>query len=92
MAANKILSLPISPVISLENHLQNVNLPPMFRQDVVNPLKLQLVFADRLEIATPAQCEGLERWAIWTAEGIERRLRDFYDGKENYYVGLDKEI
>jgi hypothetical protein len=33
--------------------------------------------------ATPEECEGLERWAVWEAEHVEGRLLDTFMGRPN---------
>jgi len=78
--------------IPLEDNLKKENLPPMFRQSTLKPERIELVYFDRFEKATPEQCTGLERWAVWNLEGIEQRLNDFYENKENFYEKVDKEI
>lgn len=40
--------------------------------------------------ATQAECEGLERLAVWSALQIEDRLRDARSGKPNQWVELVK--
>ena len=82
----------VSKAIPIEDNLKKENLPPMFRQSTLKPERIELVYFDRFEKATPEQCTGLERWAVWNLEGIEQRLHDFYGNKENYYEKVDKEI
>ena len=36
--------------------------------------------------ATPEECEGLERWAVWEAKAIEERLLDTIMGRPNPHV------
>lgn len=62
----------ISKAIPLEENLKNENLPPMFKREAFTK-KLELVYSDRFEPATEEQCNGLERWSVWTAQGIEKR-------------------
>jgi hypothetical protein len=83
----------ISKSIPLEENLKNENLPPMFKQDIFTK-KYQLVYPDRFEPATEEQCKGLERWSVWTAEGIENRLIAHYTNKEpkNEIPTLEKEL
>ncbi len=71
----------ISKAIPLEASLKNENLPPMFKQDVFTK-KLELVYYNRFEPATENECKGLERWSVWTAEGIEKRMIAYYANKE----------
>ena len=35
---------------------------------------------------TPAQCEGLEREAVWAASHVAQRLADHYAGRRNATV------
>lgn len=36
--------------------------------------------------ATPEECEGLERWAVWEGNGVEERLLDTFMGRPNPHV------
>ncbi len=36
--------------------------------------------------ATPEECEGLERWAVWEGNGIEERLFNTFMGRPNPHV------
>jgi hypothetical protein len=36
--------------------------------------------------ATRSECEGMERAAVWSAEYVEDRLRDHFDGRPNKWV------
>ncbi len=42
--------------------------------------------------ATKEECKGLERSAVWTPEGIQRRLNDHYAGRKNYYIEKDENL
>ncbi len=83
----------ISKAIPLEDNLKNENLPPMFKQDIFTK-KLELVYYDRFEPATEEECNGLERWSVWTAEGIEKRIIAYYTSTkaENKIPTLEKEL
>lgn len=83
----------ISKAIPLETKLKNEALPPMFKQDIFTK-KLELVYYNRFEPATENECKGLERWSVWTAEGIEKRIIAYYTNKEveNGIPNLEKEL
>ena len=59
-----------------------------FIQDPINPEKFELYNPNTGEITstTRDEAKGLERAAVWEAEHIESRLRDYYEGKENTWV------
>jgi len=81
----------ISKAIPLEPHLERLALTPMFWQNPIRPNHFRLVYSDKIVEASAKECVGLERWAVWTPESIEQRLRDYYEGKENFYVQRNKE-
>lgn len=74
----------ISKALPLEKHL--LNIPPKYTQDALNPDKYSLIYTDKQVSVTREECEGLEYWAIWTAEDIERRLNDYLAQKKNPYI------
>lgn len=54
---------------------------PMFIQDHGDPNSLFIyVDGEGVRGATPAECEGLERCAVWEPEHVEDRLRAHYAG------------
>ncbi|RPJ50581.1 MAG: hypothetical protein EHM23_00195 [Acidobacteria bacterium] len=59
--------------------------PVFFKQDpITNELCL---YQDYRETpATLAECQGLERAAVWSANHIEDRLRDHFEGRPNRWV------
>lgn len=62
-------------------------IPDFFRQDDDDPGACLIVDADGNERpATPAECEGLEREAVWAASHVEERLMDHYAGRSNATV------
>jgi hypothetical protein len=65
-------------------------LPPIpffFRQDVINPANCEIVDHDgNSRPVTPKECVGLERSAVWSAEHVEKRLLDHYEGRENAFL------
>ena len=81
----------IGKPIPLEEKLKNENLPPMYKQDLATQ-KCELVYPDRFEPATEEQCKGLERWSVWTAQGIEQRLEKHFASKEKPVLEKDLEL
>ena len=62
-------------------------IPPVFRQDVLNPVDCVIDYSDGShKRAKPADCVGLEPNAVWEADHIESRVDDFYAGRPNEYV------
>jgi hypothetical protein len=64
-----------------------VGIPEFFRQDMFNPSDCTIV--DHLgnsRPATPLECAGLERSAVWDAEHVEQRLRDQDADRPNAYL------
>lgn len=60
-----------------------IPVPEQFMQDVVTG-RCRIVDAEfNARAATPEECVGLERAAVWHPEDVEERLRDHYDGREN---------
>ncbi|HTJ67835.1 MAG TPA: hypothetical protein VL551_09930 [Actinospica sp.] len=62
-------------------------IPPMFRQDQLNP---QNLFIDdhlgNSRRATPEEIKGLEPNAVWAAEHVESRIADHWRGVPNAFV------
>jgi len=46
----------------------------------------QIYLAGHIRQASRAECEGLERCAVWEPEHVEDRLRDHFAGKPNVWV------
>ncbi len=63
-------------------------LPMKFIQDNLNPNNFEHYNPNTGEItkATRAECEGLERSAVWEANHVEDRIRDYYLGVPNIWV------
>lgn len=62
-------------------------IPHFFRQNVLNPEDCQITDAiGGVRKATPEECVGLERSAVWDAEHIEQRISDLYAGRPNPFV------
>jgi len=66
--------------------------PPQFVQDPIHPDHFFLVENGVRRPATKEECKGLERSAVWTPEGIQRRLNDHYAGRKNYYIEKDENL
>jgi len=62
--------------------------PMQFIQDVQNQGNFELYNPNTGEIrkATKEQCFGLECAAVWEANHVEDRIRDYYDSKPNIWV------
>ena len=67
---------------------EELRLPLQFIQDELNPKNYQLYDPNTGQIskASKEECIGLERAAVWEAEHVEDRLRDFYSGVQNKWV------
>jgi hypothetical protein len=68
-----------------------VAIPEFFRQDIFDPRQCQVV--DHLghsRTATPEECVGLERDAVWAAEHIEERVRDHSQNRPNAHLEVMK--
>jgi hypothetical protein len=65
-------------------------LPPVplfFRQDVINLENCEIVDHEgSTRQAEPTECVGLERSAVWSAEHVETRLLDHYEGRKNAFL------
>ncbi len=71
--------------LPLEESLQS--LPFKFIQDLyTGELEQYNSNTGEIKPATKAECEGLERAAVWEADHVESRLRDFYSKKPNLWV------
>lgn len=62
--------------------------PYQFIQDTLNSDSFELYNPNTGEIipATKEEAKGLECAAVWEAEHVESRLRDYYAGKPNVWV------
>jgi len=54
-----------------------------FTQDPISKNFFIYLYDDTEMPATKEQCEGLERAAVWDANHVEDRLRDYYKGVPN---------
>ena len=73
--------------------ISNVEVPgdllepqPTFMQDAIDPERFSIYLAGHIRPASRAECEGLERCAVWDPEHVEDRLRDHFAGKPNVWV------
>lgn len=69
-----------------------VTIPPQFVQNPLNPEQFFIEEKGIRRPATKEECKGLERSAVWTPEGIQKRLNDYYAGRNNYYVQKDHSL
>lgn len=69
------------------------NIPPTFTQDLVNINDCTLFWDNGNERnATPKECIGLERSSVWDHMSLVQRIEDFYAGRKNIHVELNKVI
>jgi hypothetical protein len=62
-------------------------IPSFFRQDAMRLEDCEIVTArGGTRKATPAECVGLERSAVWAAPHIESRLLDHFASRPNAFV------
>ncbi|HEX8860796.1 MAG TPA: DUF4259 domain-containing protein [Actinomycetes bacterium] len=68
-----------------------VVIPEFFLQDIFDSQQCQVVdHLGRERAATPEECVGLERSAVWAAEHIEERVRDHYQNRPNAHLEVMK--
>lgn len=59
--------------------------PWFFKQDAIS--KALSIYRDGVESpATKEQCEGLECAAVWSAQHVESRLEDYFEGRSNKWL------
>ena len=62
-------------------------IPSFYRQNVMRLDDCEIVDASgATRRASPAECIGLERSAVWASVHIERRLQDHYANKPNVFL------
>jgi hypothetical protein len=59
---------------------------PKFIQDQFNSRKFELYVRGEMRSASRAECEGLERAAVWDPEHVEQRLQDHLAGVPNVWT------
>lgn len=76
----KVGKLPIRDVLLVQ--------PMKFIQDSHNPEKIELYNPNNGEMTktTRDQVKGLELAAVWEAEHVESRIKDYYEGTQNIWV------
>jgi hypothetical protein len=57
-----------------------------FWQDILDPSRCGIYQGGALRPATRVECQPLERFAIWSAEHVESRLCDYFEGRPNEYA------
>jgi hypothetical protein len=65
-------------------------LPPKFIQDPVDKARFSLYENGVIKPATRQECIGLERAAVWEPEHVEDRLRNYYAGRKNEVLEIQK--
>jgi hypothetical protein len=69
------------------------DMPPHFYQDLFDIDNCMIYFQNGIERKVkPEECVGLEGPVVWEAEALIGRIEDFYAGRKNPYVELDKVI
>lgn len=71
-------NIPLSPAEEIVR--------PRFMQDILDPANLRIYENGNIRPATRAECEALEREAVWDPEHVEDRLKDYFSGKPNKWV------
>jgi hypothetical protein len=62
-------------------------IPPVFRQEIGSGACSIVEPGQSTRLSVPREeCLGLERQAVWSAEHIESRLSDYYEGRPNIFV------
>jgi hypothetical protein len=62
-------------------------IPPVFKQEIGSGACSIVEPGQSTRLSVPREeCLGLERQAVWSAEHIESRLSDFYEGRPNIFV------
>lgn len=70
-------------VLPLEENLMKFF--PQYIQDPINQNHFRILLGNGTEKeATLEECIGLERFASWTADGIEKRLNDYFFGTNSF--------
>ena len=59
---------------------------PKFIQDALHPDRIEIYLGGNVRPASRAECEGLERAAVWEPGHVEDRLRDHYAGVANPWL------
>lgn len=83
IAITKGFWLKIGKKLPLEQHLQQ-NLP-LYTEDLSTG-KYLIYENGKQVIATKEQIKDLESYTVWSHEGIEKRLNDYYANRKNNFV------
>lgn len=59
---------------------------PTFIEDSLHPGRFEIYLAGKISPATRAECEGLERSAVWEPEHVEERIESHYEGRPSKWV------
>ena len=91
-AVNSGRWLKIGKPINLESNL--LVLPNKYIQDVINPKEFSIYEPNSgvISSAKKEDCIGLEVAAVWEAEHVEERLRNYFDGVSNRSMEADKKL
>jgi hypothetical protein len=101
LAADEAVARPVLYVLAVADHALRrwpkvgevplvrspVAIPEFFMQDMFDPRRCQIMdYQGNTRPASPAECVGLERAAVWDAEHVEQRLRDHLAGRDNPHL------
>lgn len=75
------------PILFRLDEVDLPQIPSFFRQNVMNADDCVIVDASgATRNASPSECVGLERSAVWAAIHIESRLQDHYASRPNAFL------
>ncbi|SDG74702.1 Immunity protein 26 [Flavobacterium omnivorum] len=92
---NDVITQGHWPIVGKMNIRQNLNSQPMqFIQDALHPDRFEFYNPNTGEStpATKEKVKGLERAAVWEANHVEDRIRDYYNGVPCIWLEDDLEL
>jgi len=75
--------LKIGKKLPLEEHLQQNQ--PLYTEDLLTGKYLIYENGEQID-ASKEQIKGLESYTVWSHEGVEKRLNDYYANRKNEFV------
>ena len=82
-AITKGFWLKIGKKLPLEEHLQKTT--PLYTEDLLTG-KYLIYDGGKQVVATKDEIKGLESYTVWSPEGIEKRLNDYFANRKNEFV------